>query len=77
LNTRVFPIDAEQNKAIINESKLQMPFLVLAGNIYPVLGGDVPGNPILGSINSLVVDVRGTVFQLSVIGGQKNSQNLW
>ena len=62
---RAFPIDAEQNKKIINQSKLQMPVLVLARDIYPVFGGDLAGNPILDSIRSLGVNVSGTVVPLS------------
>jgi hypothetical protein len=42
---RAFPIDAEQSKESVNRSKLQILLLVLAGDIYPGLGGDLPGNP--------------------------------
>jgi pimeloyl-ACP methyl ester carboxylesterase len=36
---RAFPINAEQNKEL-SETKLQMPVLVLGGDIYPALGGE-------------------------------------
>jgi pimeloyl-ACP methyl ester carboxylesterase len=63
---RAFPIDADQNRAIINQSRLQTPILVLAGDIYPIaFGGDVPGNPALDSIKPLGVNVSGTVVPLS------------
>jgi hypothetical protein len=42
---RAFDEDAEQNKELVNKSKLQIPVLVLAGDIYPALEGDLPGNP--------------------------------
>jgi hypothetical protein len=35
---RAFNEDAEQNKALINKSKLQIPVLVLAGDYYSVFG---------------------------------------
>jgi pimeloyl-ACP methyl ester carboxylesterase len=62
---RAFPIDAVQNKEIINQSRLQVPILVLAGDIYPVFGGDVPGNPVLDSIKPLGVNVTGTIVPSS------------
>jgi len=40
---RAFATDAEQNKELVNKSKLQTPVLVLAGDIYPVLGGRCAG----------------------------------
>ena len=62
---RAFPIDAEQNKALVNESKLQIPVLVLAGDFYPAFGGDVPGNPVLNGVKALAENVNGTVVPLS------------
>jgi len=61
---RAFPIDAEQNKETA-KSKITTPVLALAGDIYPALGGDVPGNPVLDSIKPLGVNVSGTVVPLS------------
>jgi pimeloyl-ACP methyl ester carboxylesterase len=61
---RAFPIDAEQNKETA-KSKITTPALALSGDIYPALGGDVPGNPVLDSIKPLAVNVSGTVVPLS------------
>ena len=42
---RAFPIDAKENKeSLAKEGKLQMPVLALGGDIYPAIGGDLPGN---------------------------------
>ena len=38
---RAFPVDAEQNKESA-KTKITMPVLVLSGDIYPALGGDLP-----------------------------------
>lgn len=62
---RAFPIDAEQNKESVNRSKLQIPVLVLAGDVYPALGGDLPGNPVQKAIEALAENVTGTVVPLS------------
>jgi pimeloyl-ACP methyl ester carboxylesterase len=62
---RAFNEDAEQNKALVNQSKLQIPVLVLAGNFYPAFGGDVPGNPVLNGVKALAENVNGTVVPLS------------
>ena len=40
---RAFPTDALQNKESATH-KITMPVLVLGGDIYPALGGDLPGN---------------------------------
>ena len=55
---RAFPIDAEQNKEL-SETKLQMPVLVLGGDIYPAVGGDLPGNFALSSTQALAANVTG------------------
>jgi pimeloyl-ACP methyl ester carboxylesterase len=60
---RAFSEDAEQNKTLVNQSKLQIPVLVLAGDFYPAFGGDVPGNPVLNAVKA--ENVRGTVVPLS------------
>jgi pimeloyl-ACP methyl ester carboxylesterase len=62
---RAFTIDAEQNKELVNKSKLQIPVLVLAGDIYPAFGGDLPDNPVLNGVKALAENVNGTVVPLS------------
>jgi pimeloyl-ACP methyl ester carboxylesterase len=62
---RAFPIDAEQNRELRARGELQMPVLVLGGDIYPSLGGDVPGNPTLNSTQQLAGNVQGIVVPLS------------
>jgi pimeloyl-ACP methyl ester carboxylesterase len=61
---RAFPIDAEQNKEL-SRTKLEMPVLVLGGDIYPALGGDFPGNFALNSTQAVAQDVRGVIVPLS------------
>jgi pimeloyl-ACP methyl ester carboxylesterase len=61
---RAFPIDAEQNKEL-SETKLQMPVLVLGGDIYPAVGGDLPGNFALSSTQALAANVTGVTVPLS------------
>jgi pimeloyl-ACP methyl ester carboxylesterase len=74
---RAFPIDAEQNKELSSKTKLEMPVLVLGGDIYPALGGDFPGNFALNSTQAVAQNVRGVVVPLSGhIGFQKSSQIL-
>ena len=36
-------------------AKLTIPLLVLSGDIYPALGGDIPGNMTLNSIQALAL----------------------
>jgi pimeloyl-ACP methyl ester carboxylesterase len=62
---RAFNEDAEQNKELVNKSKLQIPVLVLAGDFYPAFGGDVPGNPVMKGVKALAENVNGTVVPLS------------
>ena len=59
-----FPIDAEQNRAL-SETKLQMPVLAIAADIYPALGGDLPGNITLNSTQALAANVTGITVPLS------------
>jgi pimeloyl-ACP methyl ester carboxylesterase len=61
---RVFPINEEQNKAL-SETKLQIPVLALAGDIYPALGGDAPGNFALESTQDLAENIKGVIVPLS------------
>jgi pimeloyl-ACP methyl ester carboxylesterase len=61
---RAFPIDVEQNK-VLSETKLQMPVLVLGGDIYPAVGGDLPGNFALYSTQLLAANVTGITVPLS------------
>jgi pimeloyl-ACP methyl ester carboxylesterase len=50
---RSFPQDAKDNIELAATAKLTMPVLVLAGDIIPALGGDVPGSMTLNSIQAL------------------------
>lgn len=61
---RVFPINEEQNKALF-ETKLQIPVLAVGGDIYPVFGGDAPGNFALNSTQGLAENVKGVIVPLS------------
>jgi len=61
---RAFPIDAEQNKEIA-KSKITTPVLALGGDIYPALGGDIPGNFAFSSLQSLASNVTGITVPLS------------
>jgi pimeloyl-ACP methyl ester carboxylesterase len=61
---RAFPMDAEQNKAL-SETKLQIPVLAIGGDIYPALGGDLPGNLTLNSTQALAANVTGITVPLS------------
>jgi pimeloyl-ACP methyl ester carboxylesterase len=61
---RAFPMNAEQNKAL-SETKLQMPVLAIGGDIYPALGGDLPGNITLNSTQALAANVTGITVPLS------------
>jgi pimeloyl-ACP methyl ester carboxylesterase len=61
---RAFPVDAEQNRESA-KTKITMPVIVLGGDIYPDLGGDLPGNFALSSIQSLASNVSGVTVPLS------------
>jgi pimeloyl-ACP methyl ester carboxylesterase len=61
---RSFSIDAEQNKESA-KAKITMPVLALGGDIYPALGGDLPGNFALSSLQSLATNVKGVTVPLS------------
>jgi pimeloyl-ACP methyl ester carboxylesterase len=61
---RAFPTDAMQNKEIA-KSKITTPVLALGGDIYPALGGDVPGNFAYSSLQSLASNVTGITVPLS------------
>ena len=50
---RFFPQDAKDNIELAATAKLTMSVFVLAGDIIPALGGDVPGSMTLDSIQSL------------------------
>jgi pimeloyl-ACP methyl ester carboxylesterase len=63
---RAFPIDANENKeSLAKEGKLQMPVLAVGGDIYPAVGGDLPGNFALWSTQQLATNVRGITVALS------------
>jgi pimeloyl-ACP methyl ester carboxylesterase len=61
---RAFPVNAEQNK-VLSETKLPMPVLAIGGDIYPALGGDLPGNVTLNSTQALAANVTGITVPLS------------
>jgi pimeloyl-ACP methyl ester carboxylesterase len=61
---RAFPMNEEQNKAL-SETKLQIPVLAIGGDIYPALGGDLPGNLTLNSTQALAANVTGITVPLS------------
>jgi pimeloyl-ACP methyl ester carboxylesterase len=61
---RAFPENAEQNKAL-SETKLKIPVLAIGGDIYPALGGDLPGNITLNSTQALAANVTGITVPLS------------
>ena len=61
---RAFPVDAQQNKEIA-KSKITTPVLALGGDIYPALGGDIPGNFAYSSLQSLASNVTGITVPLS------------
>jgi pimeloyl-ACP methyl ester carboxylesterase len=66
LNIRAFQIDANGNKeSLAKEGKLQMPVLVVGDDIYPAVGGDLPGNFALYSIQQLAANVQGITVPLS------------
>jgi hypothetical protein len=53
---RAFPMDAEQNKES-TKGRITLPVLVLGGDIHPALGGDLPGNFALSSMQPLAANV--------------------
>jgi pimeloyl-ACP methyl ester carboxylesterase len=61
---RAFPMDVEQNKESATH-KITMPVLVLGGDVYPALGGDLPGNFALNSTQALATNVKGVTVPLS------------
>jgi hypothetical protein len=71
---RAFPINAEQNKETA-KAKITTSVLALGGDIYPALGGDLPGNFAYSSLQSLASNVTG-VTHFQDIGFQKSNQNL-
>lgn len=56
---RAFPLDAVQNKALVNQSKLQVPVLVLEADFYPVFGGAVQGIPVTNAVKAMAQNVIG------------------
>ncbi|HEX2306345.1 MAG TPA: alpha/beta hydrolase [Nitrososphaeraceae archaeon] len=61
---RAFPMNTEQNKAL-SETRLQIPVLAIGADIFPALGGDVPGNITLNSTQALAANVTGITVPLS------------
>jgi pimeloyl-ACP methyl ester carboxylesterase len=62
---RAFPLDAVQNKALVNQSKLQVPVLVLEADFYPVFGGAVQGIPVADAVKAMAQNVTGIKVPLS------------
>jgi pimeloyl-ACP methyl ester carboxylesterase len=62
---RAFPLDAVQDKALVNQSKLQVPVLVLEADFYPVFGGPVQGIPVANAVKAMAQDVTGIKVPLS------------
>lgn len=56
---RAFPQDAVQNKALVNQSKLHVPVLVLEADFYPVFGGSVQGIPVADAVKVMAQNVTG------------------
>jgi pimeloyl-ACP methyl ester carboxylesterase len=63
---RAFPLDAVQDKALVNQSKLHVPVLGLYGSYYPGLGGNVTSNPGLDALKPLAQNV--TVIKVPLSG---------
>jgi pimeloyl-ACP methyl ester carboxylesterase len=61
---RAFPVDAEQNKESA-KTRITMPVLVLSGDIYTALGGDLPQDIMLSSMQALAQNGRGEIVTLS------------
>jgi pimeloyl-ACP methyl ester carboxylesterase len=61
---RAFAVDAEQNRESA-KTKITTPVLVLGGDIYPAVGGDLPGNFGLSSTQALAANVTGITVPLS------------
>ena len=61
---RAFAVDAEQNRESA-KTKITTPVLVLGGDIYPAVGGDLPGNFGLSSTQALAANVTGIIVPLS------------
>lgn len=62
---RAFPLDAVEDKALVNQSKLQVPVLVLEADFYPVFGGPVQGIPVANSVKAMAQNVTGIKVPLS------------
>jgi pimeloyl-ACP methyl ester carboxylesterase len=62
---RAFPLDAVQNKALVNQSKLQVPVLLMEANFYPVFGGAVQGLPVADAVKAMAQNVTGIKVPLS------------
>jgi pimeloyl-ACP methyl ester carboxylesterase len=64
---KAFPQNAKDNIELAATVKLTIPVLVLSGDIYPVLGGDIHGSMTLNSIQSLALaaNVQGVIVPYS------------
>ena len=61
---RAVPEDTIQN-INYSKTKLTIPVLALGGDVYPALGGDIPGNFAYSSLQSLASNVTGIIVPLS------------
>src|SRR5215212_7245601 len=57
----------QEIKELAASSKLPMPVLALSGDIYPILGGNLPGSSTFNSIQnlSLATNLQGIIVPLS------------
>ena len=62
---RAFQLDAVQDKALVNQSKLQVPVLLLEADFYPVFGGAVQGTPVADALKAMAQNVTGIKVPLS------------
>jgi pimeloyl-ACP methyl ester carboxylesterase len=62
---RAFPLDAVQNKALVSQSKLHVPVLVLEADFYPVFGGAVQGTLVTDAVKAIAQNVTGIKVPLS------------
>jgi pimeloyl-ACP methyl ester carboxylesterase len=62
---RAFQLDAVQDKALVNQSKLHVPVLLLEADYYPVFGGAVQGTPVADAFKAMAQNVTGIKVPLS------------
>jgi pimeloyl-ACP methyl ester carboxylesterase len=62
---QVLTVDAVQNEALVNQSRLQVPVLVMEADYYPVFGGAVQGIPVADAMKPMAQNVTGIKVPLS------------